>query len=417
MDEPLTLRASIARADAHGRLFVVVLALWLVLPFLPQLSFAQDAVPSVVAGDLVTDEPDDVYGTGIYEMTPAFAERTCSFVPDDRSCDDLGVAFLAAPLSLPVAYVVALAPDGAAIVIWRLVTAASFVFGMLVLWKRVAERDPAMPRMLFFTALALTPFVIVSTVLGTSSALLFASAAFGLRHSDRPRRALAVGALWTANVVFRGFPALLGAVLVWQRRWWVLAWSAGLAAVLTVGWLLVGPVSLLGDFVESTGKVAEAAPENIYNGSLDAALHQIFGTAVSDPSDSFVLVARITLLIVTMPVLARLRTPDARWAYASLVVLVFVPLVWSHYLSVVVPAVAYALLERDRFNATLRQSRRVGALPLAAAAVSVVAALSDVGEPMVLVKFAGLVGALVVVPVLARVNRPEPQEDRPAAAA
>jgi hypothetical protein len=31
VDEPLTLRASLARADVHGRLFVVVLALWLVI--------------------------------------------------------------------------------------------------------------------------------------------------------------------------------------------------------------------------------------------------------------------------------------------------------------------------------------------------------------------------------------------------
>jgi hypothetical protein len=412
VDEPLTLRASLARADVHGRLFVVVLALWLVLPFLPQLSFAQDAVPTVVAGELVVDEPDAVYGDGIYEMTPSFAERTCSFVPDDRSCDDLGVAFLAAPLSLPVAYVVALAPDGLAVATWRLVTAASFVFGMLVLWKRVAGRDPAMPRMLFFTALALTPFVIVSTVLGTSSALLFASAAFGLRHSDRPRRALAVAALWTANVVFRGFPALLGAVLLWQRRWWVLAWSAALAAILTLGWLLVGPASLFGDFVESTGEVAEAAPENIYNGSLDAALHQVAGSAADAASDPLVLAVRVLLVAAGIVALTRLRTPDARWAYAALVALLVVPLVWSHYLSLVVPAVAYALLERDRFNATLRQSRRVGTLPLAAAVVSLVAALSDVGESMVLVKFAVLVGALVAVPVLARVTTAGPPAER-----
>jgi hypothetical protein len=86
--------------------------------------------------------------------------------------------------------------------------------------------------------------------------------------------------------------------------------------------------------------------------------------------------------------------------------------VWSHYLSLVVPAVAYALLERDRFNATLRQSRRVGTLPLAAAVVSLVAALSDVGESMVLVKFAVLVGALVAVPVLARVTTAGPPAER-----
>ena len=183
-----------ARQGTYRRFFVVVLGLWVVLSFIPQADFAQDAVPIVVAGELVGDHPDAVYGEGIYEMDDEFVARSCDFVPAGESCDELAVAFLSTPMALPLAWSVALAPDDLGVDLLRLVTSVSLAAGLLVLWKRLVGLHPSMPAILFWSALILTPLALVAVDLGTTSALLFLSACLGLRHTDdRPARRAGTG--------------------------------------------------------------------------------------------------------------------------------------------------------------------------------------------------------------------------------
>jgi hypothetical protein len=406
------LLASIDRAGPPGRLFVVVLGFWLVLALVPSLGFAQDAVPTLVAGELVGGEPEAVYGDGIYELTPSFRSESCTYLHSDQDCDDVAVAFLSAPLALPLAGVVSWLPDDVGLVVLRVVTAVAYVCGMLVVWRRLAERHAQMPRLLFFTALAFTPFVVVSVVLGTSSGLLFASACLGLAGTDRLRRAAGVGGLWAINVAFRGFPAVLAGVLVWRRRWLVLGAGAVSGALLTVLWLAIAPASLLGDFLHSTGSVASEAPANVYNGSLDAVLHRLLGATADEPTDVVSLVVRVLLLAASVLALSRLRAADAQWAYASLVALLLLPLMWAHYLGIAVAAYAAALVERDEGRvpgegpAAVLGRGTLGpaiGLPITALAVSLAVAASGTGTGPALLRFSVLLAALVAVPMAAGV--------------
>lgn len=80
--------------------FACVMAIWLLAPLLLADRVAQDAVPFVVAGELVSSDPGGVYATDatdLYDLPPAFARRSCELTPADVECGDVNVAFLSPP--------------------------------------------------------------------------------------------------------------------------------------------------------------------------------------------------------------------------------------------------------------------------------------------------------------------------------
>lgn len=404
------LRARLDAAGPSGRLFPVVLAIWILAVLSPTLGYAQDAVPTLVAGDLVRSDPDAIYSDGIYELSPPFFEATCTYVGSDRSkCEREAVAFLSAPLLLPVAEVLARLPADVGVGVLRLVTALAHAGGMAVLWWRTVGRDPRLAPAFLVAAVALTPYVLTSITLGTSSALLFASASLGLAGTDRGRRAFGVGALWMANVLLRGLPAVLAVVLVWRRRWLVLAAAAGVAAVLAAWWLATAPASLLGDFLDSTAAVADEAPRHAYNLSLDAVLDRL-GASVDSAADPLPLALRLVVLAGGAVALVRMRTLDAQWAYASLLAVTLAPLVWLHYLGLALPAYSAALAERVGAEsvgrgATSTTSSFALGLPVLAVALSWLTWSGSTGYGLSIARFVLLLVAVAVVPVVAGVGR------------
>ena len=84
-------------------IFLLILGLWLVLPFVVMGNLAQDALPYVVAGRLVGAEPGQIYATearDLYDLKPAFASTSCELAPAGTDCANLTVAFVSAPPAL-----------------------------------------------------------------------------------------------------------------------------------------------------------------------------------------------------------------------------------------------------------------------------------------------------------------------------
>src|SRR5690349_5227320 len=85
-------------------LFFGLLGMWLLVPILIRGNLAQDAIPYVVAGELVTSEPDAIYAedaTDLYDLDEAFATRSCELSPAGTDCAARSVAFVSLPQALP----------------------------------------------------------------------------------------------------------------------------------------------------------------------------------------------------------------------------------------------------------------------------------------------------------------------------
>ncbi len=332
--------------------FFAVLALWLLFPVLIRDNLAQDAVPYVVAGELVTTRPDVIYAedaTDLYDLRDAFAARSCAISPPGTDCESLSVAFVSPPQGLPFAFVLSRLGPGPAVLVMRLLAAGALCGGMLVLWSRLAHRTPRAGPALAVTAVLLTPFTMVPLPLGQTSPYLFLSACLGVRFSDDRRRwpVIAVAALWALTISLKLFPVALVAIVVWQRRARLLAWAAGFGALLTAGALALGPVSLFGGFVVASGVLAEGSSTNPYNGSVGAVLAGLWPPTADQPVIAGLLLG-VRVVVVAGLAWWRIRRSDddVQWAWAWLALLLFVPLVWAHYLWLGIAAVGVVVSAR-----------------------------------------------------------------------
>ena len=330
-----------------GRAFRVLLLLWVCFPLLRWGTFAQDALPTVVAGDLVVGDPGSVYSASgdLYELEPRFASRSCGLAPAGTRCDEVLVGFVATPLVLPAARLLALVGPEAGSALLRVVGAASLAGGMLLLWRRLADRSDAAPGHLLLTAVLLTPFVTVPVGLGQTSPLLFLLAVAGVGATDvSSRRRWATAGLWAATIALKLFPAALVVVAGAQRRWRLVGASAAWVAALVALTLLTVPPEVLGDFVDATRALGTSGvnDRNPYSGSLDAVLSRIVAPDGGTTPAGLLWGLRLAVVAALVWATSRLRDPDTQWAFASLGLLLVVPLVWSHYLWVAVAAVGVA---------------------------------------------------------------------------
>jgi hypothetical protein len=330
--------------------FLAVIGLWLVLPVVIAANLAQDGLPYVVAGRLVGTQPDQIYADtarDLYDLKPAFAEQSCALAPAGTDCANLTVAFVSAPPSLLFAAVLGAAGPTGGILLARLLAAASLSGGMLALWRRLAGRHPDAPAMLAATAVALTPYAMVPLALGQTSPYLFLAAALGVAASaDRRVRAVLLAGLWVACIALKLFPAAVVVVVIWQRRWSLLGWAATWGGGLVALSLVAFPFSLWGQFANTTRLLSGYSLVNPYNGSVDGVLHGVAESLTTGPGGVVSLALRVLAVLGLFWWRIRHADDDTQWGFAWLACLLFVPLVWWHYLWLAVAAVGLALAGR-----------------------------------------------------------------------
>lgn len=344
--------------------FLAIIAMWMVLPFAMYGSFGQDGIPYVVAGELATADPHAVYATNggdIFTLDPDFARRYCELAPVGTNCDDTNVAFVSTPFALPIAWVLAhLGGDGAVLVL-RVVAAACLAGGMWAIADHLRRRRGDVDGLLALVALLLTPFAMVPVGLAQTSPILFASAALGVSRTERSNRwAALVALLWVLAVVLKAWPVVLVLILLWQRRWRMLAWSAGWFALLVLAMLPFTQLSLFGDFLRTSSGLNATAAGDPNNGSLGALAHAISQGLATGGGATALLAVRLILVGLAWW-WARRAVSDSQWAFGYLTLLLLSPFVWWHYVWVAVAAIGVVLVGRPHLG------REVMFLPVLAA--------------------------------------------------
>jgi hypothetical protein len=388
-------------------LFLCVLGFWLVVPFALLHTFGQDGLPFVVVGQLARDHPADVYTTNgdLNTPKPRFLQQTCDLAPPGTNCPQVSVAFVSPPLALPLALPLGpLGGDGGLFVL-RLAAATSLAGGMWILWKRLTDLRAGLGGYLLAVALLMTPFVMVPLSLGQNSPFMFLSACLGTDDSDKTRRAIAIAAVLSLTVAFKFSPILLVGVLVWQRRWKVVAATAVILGALTVVTAALFSRSLFGDFLTATKSLTTTAIGNPNNGAIDSNLHELYAPLVSTTTGSAIsTLVRIAVAGSLFWWVGRRADPDTQWSYAWVLLLLFLPLVWWHYLLVSIPVLAYAWRARARDSEWSDRSFLV--------VVGVVAVTVPISIPNTqatswpLVQAAYLLAVVAVVPIVLRWSPP-----------
>lgn len=381
--------------------FVLVMASWLLMPLFFTDRLAQDAVPFVVAGELVSSTPDAVYATDatdLYDLPPRFAERSCELMPEGSDCADLNVAFLSPPQALPFLDLLARGSSGqTGVLALRMLGAAALVGGMVLLWSKLAHRTPRAPMLLLLTALVLTPFATVPIALGQTAPLLFLSVAMGVSISDRVRGRAAFVVIWCATIVTKLVPAVLALVLVIQRRWRILGWAAGVLVLLTALAAVLYPTDLFRQFIQATDRTSSFTVGHHFNRAADGLMRRLWSGFGAGPWPALLLGLRLAVVGVLGWIGLRRATDDEQWAFGWLALLFVSPLLWSHYLWVIPGAIGLVLAGRPRLD-----DRTLALLPAFSLAVSAFATPNVFQGPLPWLQLATLVTALVVVAVLPR---------------
>lgn len=232
-----------------------------------------------------------------------------------------GNALVAPPVLAVLAAPFSLLPFWIAVAVWNLLCAAGLVSGLRVL----GIRD------LRLLVLAAGSFPAVSSfVLGQPEGLFVLLAALAWRRRDRDAGALAVGGLIALKLI--AWPLLVW--LLVTRRYRGAAVAAGSALVLVGGsWALAG-FNGLSDYLGLLGRDSA-----VFAGRSHSLIALALHLGASPPGTTAVLV--IGTLAASAVVLVSGRGADRAWFGAMLVAgLLSSPVVWAHYLLVLVVPLA-----------------------------------------------------------------------------
>ncbi len=354
MAGPAVGQPSRPRVEINGRnvdprarfVFLGVLALWCLFPVLLQGNLAQDALPYVVAGQLVTEAPDQIYATkasDLYDLPPKFAQRSCELAPTGTDCASFAVAFVSSPPSLVMAWLMGLLGAPIGVFLARFLAALSLAVGMVLVWNRLTRPLPVAAPYLAASALLFTPFATVPITLGQTSPYLFLSICLGWEHARTPLRKVLTAGLFSLTCLLKVFPAIAGLVLLVRRRWGLVGLVAAWATVLAVIAAMLGPLAWYTEFLTTSKLMAEFSLVNPYNGAVAAMAHKISPSFTTGVVYAVLLAATAMLLGACWWWRVRWASLDGQWAFGVLASLFFVPLVWWHYLWVGVGAVAMFL--------------------------------------------------------------------------
>lgn len=395
--------------DPRARfVFLGVLALWCLFPVLLQGNLAQDALPYVVAGQLATDAPGQIYATDasdLYDLPPVFAERSCDLAPSGTDCASFAVAFVSSPPSLVMAWLMGLLGAPVGVFLARLLAALALAVGMVLVWNRLTRPVAAAAPYVAASALLFTPFAIVPITLGQTSPYLFLSVCLGWEQARTPVRKVLTAGLFSLACLLKVFPAIAGLVLLARRRWGLVglvgAWAVLLAAIAA----LLGPLSWYGEFITTSKLMAEFSLVNPYNGAVAAMAHTV-SPSVTAGTAYGVLLSGVGAVIGGCWFWRLRAAPlDAQWAFGILASLFFVPLVWWHYLWVGVGAVAMLSItsvERSDGRVPMLAGRPVFAVLPVLAAISIPISIPNgTGSAVPWAQFLFLVACLALTVALA----------------
>ncbi len=359
-------------------------------PFLAIGFVAQDAIPLIVAGEMLSSHPDQIYidkSGSLSTPPPLFTERFCDLVPPERDCYTVTTAFVSTPLAFPMVRLLAVPAPDVGILLLRSLAAASLVGGMVLVWRMHAARVNAASLMLTCAAAALTPSALQAIDLGQTSPLLFLCALLYPATGGRPW--LRVG-VWGAAIVFKGFALVLAPILLVSREWASLLRAGVLLIGFVAAALVLEPVHLWADFLGSASALASGSAENGYNSSVESFVWRITGADISGVV-SIGTALRVALLACIPFVWRRILDEPTRWSFALLASLLLLPQVWWHYLWVAPAALAVALA------APGVPARLLPAFPIAAGLSLPLGVINLDGGSQPVPQFLYLVGSLALV--------------------
>ncbi|MBS1847777.1 MAG: DUF2029 domain-containing protein [Actinobacteria bacterium] len=350
-DEPPAARGYVVRPVLQTA-FLGILLLWVLTPIAVRNIVAQDALAYIATGQVVRAHPHAIYtmsGGDHSTLSPIYADRWCELAPAGTDCKGLTTAFNWTPLTIPTSLIVGALGYGGGVMLMRLAAALMLATGMWCLWKRLAHRTRHAPHLLIATAILLIPATLEPIVIGQTSPILFLSVCVGLTH-PRSRRSIHGAAAWAAATALKATPAMLGVLLVAQRRWRMLAWALGILATLGLLSAIVASPSLWSDYLGSmhqfAGSVTYAGP----NRSLDSVLVKLLH-GVPHPTDTIITIA---VMISSAAAICwfgmRRTTDDTRWAVGYTALLAVSPLVWWHYSWLLIGALGVVLGNQRRLK-------------------------------------------------------------------
>lgn len=379
---------------------------WVVVALAREPGDAQDAVPLVVAGELVREAPESIYiddDGSLFDLDPQFFERSCEIVRSSLACEDFAVAFVSPPPAIPVAVALsALGPD-LAVRLVRLGGALASALGMVTIWRRLAPRSARAPALVALTAVAITPLVLIAVGLGQTSPVMFALAAVGVVAWDVAGwRRVALAVVLVLVVALKLLPVLMLALLVLQRRAALVSLVVGGLVVLTAAGVAIGGSSVVDGFVTSSGPLEAQAAENPHNGSLDAAIYRAGGGRLAPDRASLLADAlRVAVAPVLVAAAWRMSRDDCQWAFGWAAMVVLAPFAWWHYTLASTGAAAAAL------DAGPRTDRELAVLPALAIAGLPLSAAYLAGGTSPVLQWTWATGALGVVWWFGRPTSPQ----------
>lgn len=358
-------------------LFLGIVLSWLVFPVAQRAVASQDGLAYLTAGRLVGPHPGAIYvhrqSDVSWKMDPRFLTEACHLAPAGTNCAKVVPPFLSAPAALPLVVLPAELGSTAGNLAIRECAVGAMTLGMWVLWRRLTRRPartppppPSAERALVVAAVLMTPFAYQLSSVGQASSLLFLAACLGLPDQTRRAATWASAATWTGAIVFKLFPAALLVVAISRRRWRLIGLTAALLMVLTAVAALAAPGSIHA-FIEQLRPTTATQIANGANVSLDGLLRLAAPRwGVRSAWFAPAVLVRATALLAFGIAAFRTADDDVVWAFGWVALLLIEPVVWWHYLAVLVALAALVAARRPDLSWAIA----FAALPLVPAALT-----------------------------------------------
>lgn len=240
-----------------------------------------------------------------------------------------GNAFIPPPLLAVIAIPFSVLPFGFAIMLWNVLCVASCAAALRVLGVRDWR--------VYVVALCSFP-LIASLILGQPDGLFALAAAVAWRYRDSSKGAVAVGALIAAKLL--AWPLLVWLLVTRRVR------SAAVAAVSAVGFVL-GSWACIG--FKGLGSYANLLSADAH--AFEARSQSVVAAAMrlGLPEATARILAIAFAVAVAAAVIRSARTRDEGWFTATLLLgLLISPILWSHYLVVLLVPLAITRPRLDR---------------------------------------------------------------------
>jgi alpha-1,2-mannosyltransferase len=287
------------------------------------------AVMTVARNALGSQYGFDFHGGMWQAGRDLLAGRSPYLPPNAHQLLVAGNALITPPLLAVIAIPFAVLPFGLGVALWNLVCAGAFAGAISLLGVR--------DRRLLLIAMCSFPFV-SSLILGQPDGLFALAAAIAWRWRDSWPGAVAVGALIAAKLL--AWPLLLWLLVTRRVRGFAIALGSA-AALLLLSWAPIGFKGLI-DYPRLLAADARAfatRSHSIVAAAMRLGLSQQIGTVL----------AIICAAVVAVAILRLARDRDQGYFGAAIMVgLLASPLLWSHYLVLLLVPLAIARPRTDR---------------------------------------------------------------------